>query len=49
MRTCALTYHIAMLLTTGYKCTKEHDILLEVITDNWTQKFEPHGGQISKP
>ena len=22
---------------------------LEVIPDNWTQKFEPHGGQISKP
>ena len=22
---------------------------VEVITDNWTQKFEPHGGQISKP
>ena len=25
------------------------DIDVEVITDNWTQKFEPHGGQISKP
>ena len=25
------------------------NILLEVITDNWTHKFEPHGGQISKP
>ena len=24
-------------------------ISLEVIPDNWTQKFEPHGGQISKP
>ena len=22
---------------------------LEVIPDNWTQKFEPHGEQISKP
>ena len=22
---------------------------IEVIPDNWTQKFEPHGGQISKP
>ena len=22
---------------------------LEVIPDNWTQKFEPDGGQISKP
>ena len=22
---------------------------LEVIPDNWTQKFEPHVGQISKP
>ena len=24
-------------------------VILEVIPDNWTQKFEPHGGQISKP
>ena len=24
-------------------------VKLEVITDNWTQKFEPHVGQISKP
>ena len=22
---------------------------IEVIPVNWTQKFEPHGGQISKP
>ena len=22
---------------------------IEVIPDNWTHKFEPHGGQISKP
>ena len=22
---------------------------IEVIPDNWTQKFEPHVGQISKP
>ena len=22
---------------------------LEVLPVNWTQKFEPHGGQISKP
>ena len=24
-------------------------IKIEVIPDNWTHKFEPHGGQISKP
>ena len=24
-------------------------VVLEVIPDNWTQKFEPDGGQISKP
>ena len=27
----------------------EYNCHIEVITDNWTQKFEPHGGQISKP
>jgi len=25
------------------------NIVVEVIPDNWTQKFEPPGGQISKP
>ena len=28
---------------------KLDNMYVEVITDNWTQKFEPHGGQISKP
>ena len=28
---------------------RKYWFILEVITDNWTQKFEPHGGQISKP
>ena len=28
---------------------KKKENYIEVFPDNWTQKFEPHGGQISKP
>ena len=36
----------SIVITCNERITNNH---VEVIPVNWTQKFEPHGGQISKP